>query len=163
ALGWPGMAPATEQTPHQHTSAGVFGLDRIWSMHLTIPAKNWERMQPSKGGFPFGRPNERPKQKAPQQNRDRKNPRLFRVDFEYVKADVEIGGKTYKDVAVRFKGNAGYATSQGRLKRPFKIHLSRYVRGQNFHGLRKLTLNTNNMDPSAAREVLSYKVYRSLD
>src|SRR5262249_9068483 len=60
-----------------------------------------------------------------------------------------------------FKGGGTAAMSQGRLKRPFKIHLTRYIPGQTFQGLKKLTLNNNVMDPTCAREVLSYGVDRS--
>ncbi len=158
ALTFPAAALAADQKP-----ASVFGLDKVWSMHLTIQPKEWERMQPTRGMGPFSRggPNQ-PAARPAATTKDRKPRGMMGFDFEYVHADLDIDGTTYKNVGVRFKGNAGYATSQGRLKRPFKVHLSRFAAGQNFRGLKKITLNTNNMDPTCAREALSYQVYRAL-
>jgi hypothetical protein len=138
-------------------------------MHLTIPLKEWERMQPTNRGGPFGRggfgparPPEKAETKPAEKTGDRKPHGLFGFDFEYVPATLDIGGETYKNVAVRFKGSGTYITSQRGLKRPFKIDLDRYVPGQNFRGLKKLTLNNNVMDQTAVREVLAYGVFRSL-
>src|SRR5262245_14712487 len=157
-------APAAEQDRRNTASAQAFGVDRVMSIQLAVHPKDGERMQPSGRPGPFGfgpgRPNEEPR--SAEDNPDRKRRGMFGFDFEYVKAGVEIEGKTYKDVGVRFKGNATYAMSQGRLKRPLKIHLSRYVAGQNFKGLKKLILNNNVTDQTCAREVLSYGVYRAL-
>jgi spore coat protein CotH/Ca2+-binding EF-hand superfamily protein len=163
-LAFVAVAPAADQKP-KDPAAQVFGLDKVWSMHLTIQAKDWQTMQPTRGGFGgFGRPqpNGRQQPKADEASKDRKPRGGFGFDFAYVKASLEIDGKTYKDVGVRFKGNSGYMSSQGRLKRPFKIQLSRYVSDQNLRGLKKLTLNTNGLDPTCAREALSYGVYRAL-
>lgn len=147
----------------------VFGLDKVWSMHLTIQPDEWEKMQPKRkpGGFgfpPFPAQDDGKKtEKAAEPQRDVKQRGLFGFDFLYVKGDLEIDGHTFKDVGVRYKGNGTYMSAQGRLKRPFKIDLARYGSEQTFHGQKKLTLNTNVLDPSATREVLAYGVYRSLN
>ena len=81
------------------STAGVFGLDKVWTMHLTVGPKDWEKMQPTnRGGMFGGFGPARPTQKSS----DRKPHGLFGLDFEYVKASVEIGGKAYNDVGVRF-------------------------------------------------------------
>jgi spore coat protein CotH len=164
ALVCPSPLPAADNKPAKDSSARVFGLDKVWSMHLTIAANEWEKMQPKGGrGFGgFGGP-PRPAEKRTEGGQGKKVRSMFGIEFEYVKGDLEIDGRTYKDVGVRYKGNSSYATSQGRLKRPFKIDLNRHVEDQTFEGEKKLTLNNNVMDASAAREVLSYKVYRALD
>jgi spore coat protein H len=206
-LCFPVVGPAAEPKPKNDPSAKVFGLDKVWSMHLKLTADQWEKMQPQqRGGFGFmggprfgppqpgqqpqrpGQPPqpgqqpqptgqspqpvqppqagqrpqapERPRQPQPPDDAKRRN--LFGMSFSYVKGEVEIDSQTFKDVGVRYKGNARYASSQGTLKRPFKIDLERYNNGQTFFGLKKLTLNTDGMDPWTAREVLSYGVYRSL-
>jgi hypothetical protein len=165
SLAFPATTPAADRKPRK----GAFGLDKVWSLHLTIGPKDWERMQPTNRGGPFGpggfgppRPPEKGKEKPAEKSTDRSRRGLFGFDFEYVKARLEVGGKTYKDVGVRFKGSGTYIVSQGRLKRPFKIDLGRYAEGQSFLGLKKLTLNNNAMDPTAAREVLAYPVFRAL-
>jgi spore coat protein CotH/Ca2+-binding EF-hand superfamily protein len=164
ALAGPSLGPGAAKPQTAKPSSRLFGLDKVWSMHLTIQPKAWETMQPTPMGGPFGwgRPPAR-EAKPPEKGEDRKQRGMFGRDYAYVKALLEIDGKTYKDVGVRFKGNFSYAASQGRLKRPLKIHLSRYVSGQNFRGLKRLTLNTNVTDATAAREGLAYRVYRDLE
>lgn len=166
----PALLAAAGGNPTKDASARAFGLDKVWSMHLTVSAQEWEKMQPKRGRGGFGgfggppRPEEKekPKEKPAEESQGKKVRSMFGFEYEYVKGDLEIDGKTYKNVGVRYKGNASYATSQGRLKRPLKIDLDRHSDGQNFAGLKKLTLNNLVMDPSAAREVLSFKAYRAL-
>jgi spore coat protein H len=161
----PALLPAADRKPTKDPSARVFGLDKVWSMHLTVPADEWEKMQPKRGrGFGgFGGPPRPEEKKEPAEEGQGKKVRgMFGFEYPYVKGDLEIDGKTYKNVGVRYKGNASFAASQGRLKRPFKIDLDRYSNSQTFEGLKKLTLNNLVMDPTAAREVLSFKAYRTL-
>jgi hypothetical protein len=163
----PAQAPAAGRKAVKPASAHVFGLDKVWSIHLTIQPQDWDKMQPTRGRGGFGgfgppRPDQRPDRSAAA-DRDRRPHGGFGFDYAYVKGKLEIDGKTYKDVGVRFKGNFTFAASQGRLKRPFKISLARYVPGQSFKGFKKLTLNNNIADPTCAREVLSYGVYHTLE
>ncbi|MGH7169904.1 MAG: CotH kinase family protein, partial [Gemmataceae bacterium] len=160
-LSVPTLCLAADKKPNPNASAQVFGLDKVWSMHLTIQADQWEKMQPKRGRGGFGFPPNRDARPA-EADRDAKPRGMFGFDFPYVKGDLEIDGQKFADVGVRYKGNASYAMSQGRVKRPFKIDLARHNEEQTFHGQKKLTLNNNVMDASAAREVLSYGVYRSL-
>ncbi len=153
-----GGVPCACAQPRDPTkSAQVFGLTKVHSMHLTILPENWEKMQPARGGFSGNR--SRPGQ--PELSDERKLRGGFNYDFEYVKADLEINGVLFKDVAVRFKGNSTYLLTSSYLKRPFKIDLDRYHESQAWHGLKKLTLNNNVMDPSATREPLAHMVYRA--
>ncbi len=153
--------PARAETkPHP-----VFGLDKVWSIHLTIEAKDWERMHPSTNAMPFG-PGRFGRPPQPQKDReasdDRKPHGLFGLDFEYVKGRLQIDDQIFNDVAIRFKGSGTYISSQGQLKRPFKIDLNRHVEEQHFYGLKKLTLNNNAMETTGVREVLAYQVFREL-
>ncbi|MBY0232195.1 MAG: CotH kinase family protein [Gemmataceae bacterium] len=145
----PSAAPATV-LPSPTRPSAFFGLGKMWDLHLTIPADEWKRMQP-KGGF-----GTRPGQ-PPAEGRVRSQ---FGYEFAYVKARLEIGGKAFDEVGVRFKGNSTYAVTSAILKRPFKIELDRHVKGQHFLGVRKLSLNIHAMDPGACREALAYAVYR---
>lgn len=135
----------------------VFGLTKIWSMHVTIALKDWERMQPSRGAFGRGGN----KDKMPPLNDDRKLRGGFRYDFEYVNALLEIDGVKLPDVGIRFKGNSSYMLTANHLKRPFKIDLDRNDDEQTWGGMKKLTLNNNVMDTTNARENLAYGVYRA--
>ncbi|MFM7148672.1 MAG: CotH kinase family protein [Gemmataceae bacterium] len=133
----------------------VFGLDRVWNLHLTISPEQWQKMQPARGGF------NRSKADAPSLSEDRKPRGGFGYDFEYVQADLEIDGTILKNVGVRYKGNSTFMVTSSYLKKPFKIDLDRDNPDQSWGGLRKLTLNNNVMDPSATREPLAYAVYRA--
>lgn len=136
--------------------AGLFGPDRVWRFHLTIPAKNWEAMQPTRGAF-MGPPKAKGRDGGPPVP-----PRGgFGFDFDYVRGELEFGGKRWADVGVRFKGNSSYLSSAKGLKRPFKIDFDRFVEGQDFFGLRTVNLSNNALDPSQLREALAYSVFRA--
>ncbi len=162
------LAVGGDSTRKETAAGQVFGLNKVWSMHLILQPDQWEKMQPKRGQGGFGfppapAPRENTKAEKPAEpERDAKKRGMFGFDFPYVKGDLEIEGQTFKEVGVRYKGNGTYMSAQGRLKRPFKIDLARYNIEQSFHGQKKLTLNSNVLDPSAAREVLAYGVYRSM-
>ena len=80
---------------------------------------------------------------------------LMGVDFEYVHADLEFEGKTFPDVAVRYKGNGTFMESRGSLKRSLKIDLNKYVKGQKLAGVTTLNLHNNVTDAGMMNEVLS--------
>src|SRR5690242_7536856 len=114
-LACPASLGAADKAGRKASPDRVFGLDKVWSMHLSISAKDWERMQPSNRGGPFGgggfgpaRPAEKTETKPAEKSADRKRHGLFGFDFEYVPATVEIDGTTYKNVAVRYKGSGTY-------------------------------------------------------
>ena len=66
------------------------------------------------------------------------------------------------DVAIRFKGNASYRSSQGSLKRPFKIDVNKFIKTQTVSGETTINLSNNAMDPSGIREAIAYTVFRKL-
>jgi spore coat protein CotH/Ca2+-binding EF-hand superfamily protein len=152
---------AAEKAPTK--PADVFGLTKVWPIHITVSAKDWETMQPTRGGFGFGGPMAKGKEKPKEKDKAgaRKPRGSFGLDFEYVKGDVEIGGQVLKGVGLRFKGGGTYVSSQRGLKRPFKIDFDRYDEELSWAGLKKLSLNNHSMDPTGVREALSYEVYRA--
>jgi hypothetical protein len=82
------------------------------------------------------------------------------IDFEYVHADLEFEGKTFNDVAVRYKGNGTFIESRGSIKRSFKVDLNRFVKGRKLAGITQLNLHSNWTDPSWMNEVLSHRLHR---
>ena len=54
ALACPVPAPAADPKAAKASPDQAFGLDRLWHMHLTIQAKDWEKMQPTNRPAPFG-------------------------------------------------------------------------------------------------------------
>ncbi len=79
--------------------------------------------------------------------------------YEYVRATLTVDGEVIEDVAVRKKGFLGSINSQ----RPsLKISFDEFVDGRRFHGLRRMTLNNNQQDPSQIDACLSYHVFREV-
>ena len=85
------------------------------------------------------------------------------MDSEYPeeRAKVTIDGRDL-DVAIRFKGNASYRSSQGSFKRPFKIDVNKFIKTQTVNGETTINLSNNAMDPSGIREAIAYTVFRKL-
>jgi len=79
--------------------------------------------------------------------------------FPYVHAELEFEGKTYGNVALRYKGNSSFRAPGVGLKRPFHVDINRFEKGQTFHGLSAFNLNNNAVDPSQLRESLAYAVF----
>jgi spore coat protein H len=82
------------------------------------------------------------------------------VDFQYVKANLDFEGRSYKDVAVRYKGNSSFMMARGTDKRSLKIDLNEYVKGQKLAGLSTINLHNAITDGSWMNEVLSYRLFR---
>ena len=83
-----------------------------------------------------------------------------RVAKVYIKADLKVDGRTYRDVGVRFRGNSSWLGVIKKDKKPFKISLDEFVPGQRLLGHRTLNLNNNFLDPSHMREPIVYGVLR---
>lgn len=176
-VSFPGMtpSPAAEGKADQDSKAmpasEVFGPTRVWNFHLTIPAEDWGKMEPrGRMRFPGGRPGFGPREpdkapeKAPAKPADKPTDvhkgSGFGVEFPWAHAELTADGKTFKNLGVRFKGNASYMASSRGLKRNFKLAFDHYSADQRFSGMKKLNLNAGAMDPSKLREVLAYSLFR---
>lgn len=82
------------------------------------------------------------------------------VEFTYVHADLDFAGRTFKDVAVRYKGNGTFMESRGSLKRSLKVQLDRFVPGRKLAGVTTLNLHNCVTDASWMNEVLSHRLFR---
>jgi putative membrane-bound dehydrogenase-like protein len=148
ALGGPdGQQPAPKKGPGND----VFGLAKVWSVHLDISAKEYEAMQPPAFG-PKGPP-------APKGKRDSET-NLFGTLFPWVEGEFTAEGKTYKKVGIRYAGDVTYFSSAQNLKRPLKIDFNKFG-DQRFHGLASLQFHAMPMDPAKGREVLAYSIFRA--
>lgn len=137
--------------------ADIFGAARVWKVHLEIPAREYEAMQPPAGVFDFtGAPPRRP---APKEKRASER-NLFGTEFRWAECDFSSDGETYKKVGVRYAGDITYFVSAHSLKRPLKIEFNRFG-AQQFHGLASLQLHAMPLDPAKGREVLAFSVFRA--
>src|SRR5262249_12044009 len=148
----------------------VFGLTKVHQFHLEISAKDFEAMQPARGKSPFGfggpggkpgggkpeKPAEKPNNKTAETHRS-----AFGMEFPWVHGKLIAQGKTYEDSGIRYKGNASYMMSAGKLKRNFKIELDRYDNTLRYRGLKTITLNSGAADPDRMREALAYAIFNA--
>ncbi len=81
--------------------------------------------------------------------------------YTYVPGDIVFDGELVTDVGIRLKGRIGSFRGLD-AKAAFKVDLNRYVAGQSFHGLEKLTLNNMIVDCSFAKERLAMTAFRAL-
>ena len=77
---------------------------------------------------------------------------------EQVKAVVREGGKTYKDVALQLKGAAGSFRSI-HDNPALTLNFDKFVDGQTFHGLDKLSLNNSVQDQTFVSEQFSREMF----
>ncbi len=92
----------------------------------------------------------------------------------YVHGSVTIDGQLFEDVGIRLKGSIGSfipldetepqewsLTVPG--KSAFIVDFNRWVVGQSFHGLKKLTVNNNRQDVPGIKQYLGYALFRAGD
>lgn len=77
--------------------------------------------------------------------------------YTYFKGDITIDGLKVQAVGIRKKGSMGSVIS---TRPSLKIKFNKHAKGQRFAGLRHITLNNNNQDPSRIHQYLVYKVFR---
>lgn len=75
------------------------------------------------------------------------------------KATVSDGTTTYKDVAIHLKGAAGSFRPVD-ANPGMTLNFDKFVKGQKFHGIEKLSLNNSVQDPSYISEKLAREIYR---
>jgi spore coat protein H len=161
-LGTVPSAARQDATPTNITSiraAEFFSPTKVWKAHLSMSADAWKAMQPrygnSAGGFSGGR------FLAPPGGRNGVAARQG-IEYDYVHATLQIDDWTFRDVAVRYKGNGSYlrASRAGSDKISLKVDLNKYVKGQSLAGLTTINFQNNITDVGWMNEVLAYRLYR---
>ncbi len=135
------MSPAVNAS--SDSTDALFNSERLIDVAIEIDPDDWNRLRLQHRGFvaTMGK-----------QRLDAPGPR----PYTYFRADVTIDGARIESVGIRKKGFFGSANS----RRPaLKIKLHEYRDGQSFSGLRRMTLNNNNQDPSQVNQILAYSVF----
>jgi putative membrane-bound dehydrogenase-like protein len=147
----------TLTTPAEDKARDAFGTTKVWAVHLEIPAKEYEAMQPAPGGFGFpgGPPQPQPQ---PKDKRDSEK-NAFGTAFPWAQGDFSADGKTLTKVGIRYAGDITYFTSSRGLKRPLKIAFDKF-QDQQFQGLSSVQLHAMPLDPARAREVIAFGIFR---
>ncbi len=144
----------------------LFGTAKIVKLHLSLSEKQFAALAPA-GRPQFGPPGFGPGfgpggNRPPPENARSTHRNTFGVEFPWSQGDLEVDGKTYRDVGVRYKGNYTYMATTQSLKKSLKIDLDRNIKGQKLDGLAMLNLHCGVSDPTRARESLSYALFRDL-
>lgn len=155
------LATAADPETSPKKAEDAFEPDRIWTVHITISADEYEAMQPrsSGGGFPgFGGP--RPPAQTeldPKREVHRNN---FGMDLPLAEGSVVIGDQTFKEVGLRYKGNGTIGDAARTNKKSFKIDLDKFDASAKFRGQKTINLHCGVADPSKCRDTLGYLLYR---
>ncbi|MFO1499153.1 MAG: CotH kinase family protein [Verrucomicrobiota bacterium] len=114
----------------------VFAETNVFQIQIEIPSQGIDHLR--SGGWSW---------RWAQGNRERPE----------VKAVIREAGRVYTNVAVHLKGAAG-SFQPVDSKPSFTMNFDKFVKGQSFHGLHKISLNNSVQDPS----FLSEKICREL-
>ncbi|NLW69468.1 MAG: spore coat protein CotH [Eubacteriaceae bacterium] len=82
------------------------------------------------------------------------------TEEEYSPCDLEIDGESYKNVAIRGKGNTSLTqvAAYGNGRYSFKIEFDHYDSSKTYHGLDKLCLNNIISDTTYMKDFLTYQM-----
>lgn len=83
------------------------------------------------------------------------------VQAEYLEASLTWGQYKFDSVGVRFKGNSSYSGART-MKKPFRIKLNEFVKGQKIEGIGAFNLDNGLNDPSLVRESLYFEMATAL-
>ncbi len=156
-------AARQEVTPTNVSSISAdqfFSASKVWKARLTMSAEAYQAMQPRQGaggGFGFGGG----QFLGPEGGRNGVAGRQG-IEYDYVRATLRMDDWTFRDVAVRYKGNGSYlrATRAGSDKISLKVDLNKHVKGQKLAGLTTINFQNNITDIGWMNEVLAYRLYR---
>jgi putative membrane-bound dehydrogenase-like protein len=149
-------AASGDETREKTAGAGLFGLTRVLDIHIAISSDEYRAMQPPAPAA-FGGPPPATRPKRPADRASERN--LFGVEFPWARGTLTAEGKTYRNIGLRYAGNASYMASAGGLKRSLVIELDRFDH-HTFHGLRAIQLQAGALDPTKAREALAFTLFR---
>ena len=83
------------------------------------------------------------------------------IQAEYLEGSLVWGPYQFDSVGVRFKGNSSFNQART-LKKPFRIKLNEFVKGQKIEGIGAFNLNNGLNDPSLVREPLYFEMASAL-
>jgi spore coat protein H len=143
------------------TQDQLFRTTEVRTAHLAFTAEAWKEIQPVQGQ-PTGRSRMTGGEWLQGLPGMRNGWAAVRgIEFNYAKATLEFADRTFKDVAVRMKGNGTFnPNSLNVLKVSLKIDLNKHVKGQKLAGVSTLNFHNNISDPGWVNEVLAHRLFR---
>ncbi len=125
--------PSSEEQDDNAYAAGLFDTSYVHEIDIRISGEDWDALlaDPAK------------KKK--------------------LKVDAVIDGEEIREVSFATKGNSSliFVTADPDSDRySFRLNFGKYVKGQTYHGLDKLSLNNSFCDASYLKDFLSYELFR---
>ncbi len=168
----PGLAQPAQSWPSVVASvppiaAGIrdaqdlYQTTNIWLAHLKFTREQWSTLQPERiDPLPhFLQPDGTALLRNPAAQRSGLAGALG-FDFNWTHADIEFGNVTFTNVAARIKGNGTFLASLYGDKRPFKMDLNKFNKGQKLGDTDELTFNNLLNDYSCLSDALAYEFFR---
>ena len=141
-----------------HGAPDLYRTTNLWLAHLNFTRAQWQglrekRIEPLPN---FRRPDGLVLLRNPVARRSGING-VLGYEFDWSRAQFELGGAIFTNVAVRYKGNIGSLFGD---KRSFKLDLNRFAKGQKLGGLDELAFNNLVWDFSNLSDALGYEFFR---
>ncbi len=132
----PSIAQAADGGVTMAYESTLFDTDQIMEINIVIDAEQWATLLDSA------------------------------INEEYYACDVTVNGITFRNVAIRAKGNtslSSIANDPTTDRYSFKIEFDHYDESQSCFGLDKLVLNNNYADATNMKEAIVYDMFAYLD
>jgi DNA-directed RNA polymerase specialized sigma24 family protein len=168
----PGLAqparpwPTNATTPRLESAsvrraADLYQTTNVWLAHLKFTKEQWRALEPKRiGPLPhFFQPDGTVLLRHPEAQRSGLAG-VLGFDFNWARADLELGGRSFANVAARFKGNGTYLSSLSGSKRSFKVDLNRFTPGQKLGEVNEINLHNLIDDRSGLSDALAYEFFR---
>jgi spore coat protein H len=143
------------------SASQLFATTNVWSVHLKFTDKEWKSLGPNRitpvPGFMGG------DGRIQLNNPEASRPGLagvLGIDFPWSQVTAEFGGRTFTNVAIRFKGNGTFLSAMSSYKRPYKLELNEHVKGQKLGGIAKLNFGNLLAENSMLTDTMGYEFYR---
>ncbi|MBM3845744.1 MAG: hypothetical protein FJ405_05590 [Verrucomicrobia bacterium] len=142
--------------------ADLYQSETIWEASLHFTSEAWRALQPTESApLPHWL---QPDGSALLRNPDAQRSGLAGVlgyNFDWAQAELQFGGLRFSNVAVRIKGNGTFLASLSGSKRPLKVDLDRFSKGQRMGDVDELTFNNMINDYSCLSDALGYEFFRA--
>ncbi len=144
------------------TGAGdIYRPSNVWNVRLEFTAEQWERIHyrriaPVPG---FIRDDGSVALSNPLASRNGLAGTLG-FDFPWSSASVELGGRVFTNVGVRFKGNGTFLGALKTYRKPWKLDLEREVKDQKFGGRSTFNFGNLSADLTCLSDTLAYEFHR---
>lgn len=151
----------TPQASTIQAAADIYRPTNIWTIHFFFTGAEYTALGPNRIAMQSMRSEDRAGPVLRNPNAVRNGlAGMLGFEFPWSTAKVEIGGRTFTNVAVRFKGNGTFLGGLASYKKPLKIDLNQHAKGQEFGGRTVLNLGNLSADFTCLNDSLAFEFFR---